>query len=452
MGKALPGARTSARLRARRRHARRCDRRHRQPAPRARWSTTSCAVDVDADGPFIELGVEGGINVEWIAPTPARPTASTSGSGSGAPATPWPAAPAPAPPPTRRTPGGWSASGSRWHMAGGDVEVAAGRHDHADRSGHPHRRQIEVELGRVATPWTPSTAPRRFGEYGGESGGFIERTFRERIVLVGVTVPAGAPRRTPSAGLDELDAAGRHRRRRRGRPRRAAPPDARPRHLRRQGQGRRDPRPGRGGRLRHRRVRRRAQPGPAAQPREAARPHRHRPHRGDPRHLRPERLAARRARPRSSWPSSATGCPGCGAGAASLSQQAGGIGRPPRRPGETQLEVDRRRIVRRIHKLEAELRDVRRHRERPAQVPRRAPASPEVAIVGYTNAGKSTLLNRLTDAGVLGRGPALRHPRRHHPPARSCPAARPCCSPTPSASSGSCPTSWSRRSSPRSTS
>ena len=62
-----------------------------------------------------------------------------------------------------------------------------------------------------------------------------------------------------------------------------------PAHLRRQGQGRGAARGRPGDRLRHRGVRQRAHPGPAAQPREAARPHRHRPHRGDPRHLRPER-------------------------------------------------------------------------------------------------------------------------------------------------------------------
>ena len=70
-----------------------------------------------------------------------------------------------------------------------------------------------------------------------------------------------------------------------------------------------------------------------------------------------------------------------------------------RGPGETQLEVDRRRLVRRMHKLEAELRDV----ERTRSLQRRSRARGrhrEVALVGYTNAGKSTLLNRLTDAGV----------------------------------------------------
>ena len=83
----------------------------------------------------------------------------------------------------------------------------------------------------------------------------------------------------------------------------------------------------------------------------------------------------------------------------SLSQQAGGIG-ARRGPGETQLEVDRRRIERRIHRLEAELRDIARHRETQRKQRRRSRLQ-HIAIVGYTNAGKSTLLNRLTDAGVL---------------------------------------------------
>jgi GTP-binding protein HflX len=81
-----------------------------------------------------------------------------------------------------------------------------------------------------------------------------------------------------------------------------------------------------------------------------------------------------------------------------LSQQAGGIG--TRGPGETQLEVDRRRLVRRIHKLEGELKSIGRHRDTQRKSRRRSQLG-HVAIVGYTNAGKSTLLNRLTDAGVL---------------------------------------------------
>ncbi len=81
----------------------------------------------------------------------------------------------------------------------------------------------------------------------------------------------------------------------------------------------------------------------------------------------------------------------------SLSQQAGGIG--TRGPGETQLEVDRRRLVRRMHRLEADLREVERTREIQRRSRRRG-RHRVVSLVGYTNAGKSTLLNRLTDAGV----------------------------------------------------
>ena len=81
-----------------------------------------------------------------------------------------------------------------------------------------------------------------------------------------------------------------------------------------------------------------------------------------------------------------------------LSQQGAGIN--TRGPGETQLEVDRRRIVRRIHKLEDELRQISRHRDTQRKGRRRSGLH-HVALVGYTNAGKSTLLNALTDAGVL---------------------------------------------------
>lgn len=89
-----------------------------------------------------------------------------------------------------------------------------------------------------------------------------------------------------------------------------------------------------------------------------------------------------------------------------LSQQAGGMSAAggarigSRGPGETQLEVDRRRIQRRIAKLERDLRDIARHRETQRKGRARSRLQ-QIAIVGYTNAGKSTLLNRLTDAGVL---------------------------------------------------
>ncbi|MGI8663939.1 MAG: GTPase HflX [Acidimicrobiales bacterium] len=86
--------------------------------------------------------------------------------------------------------------------------------------------------------------------------------------------------------------------------------------------------------------------------------------------------------------------------AGNLAQQAGGIGTRTRGKGETQLEVDRRRLVRRIHKLEADLRGITRTRDTQRKSRARSRLQ-HVAIVGYTNAGKSTLLNRLTDAGVL---------------------------------------------------
>ena len=81
-----------------------------------------------------------------------------------------------------------------------------------------------------------------------------------------------------------------------------------------------------------------------------------------------------------------------------LSQQAGGIG--TRGPGETQLEVDRRRLVRRMTRLESDLRRLTEQRRLQRKSRRRSRLA-TVSLVGYTNAGKSTLLNQLTDAGVL---------------------------------------------------
>ena len=89
-----------------------------------------------------------------------------------------------------------------------------------------------------------------------------------------------------------------------------------------------------------------------------------------------------------------------------LSQQAGGMSAGggarvgSRGPGETQLETDRRRITRRIHKLEADLRVMSAHQDTQYKQRNRSRAG-RVAIVGYTNAGKSTLLNQLSGAGVL---------------------------------------------------
>ncbi|MFM8844008.1 MAG: GTPase HflX [Actinomycetota bacterium] len=82
----------------------------------------------------------------------------------------------------------------------------------------------------------------------------------------------------------------------------------------------------------------------------------------------------------------------------SLSRQAGGIG--GRGPGETKIEVDRRRIRDKMAKLRREINAMKTARDTKRQE-RRRHSIPSVAIAGYTNAGKSSLLNRLTNAGVL---------------------------------------------------
>ena len=81
-----------------------------------------------------------------------------------------------------------------------------------------------------------------------------------------------------------------------------------------------------------------------------------------------------------------------------MSQLGGGIG--TRGPGETQLETDRRKIYRRIRHVKQQLENVRRIRGQQRQRRESVPIA-TVALVGYTNAGKSTLFNALTKAGVL---------------------------------------------------
>ncbi|MDX1447514.1 MAG: GTPase HflX [Acidimicrobiia bacterium] len=83
-----------------------------------------------------------------------------------------------------------------------------------------------------------------------------------------------------------------------------------------------------------------------------------------------------------------------------LSRQGAGSGIANRGPGETKLETDRRRIESRISKLERQLAALSKTRSTQRKARRRADI-PQVAVVGYTNAGKSTLLNRVTSAEVL---------------------------------------------------
>ena len=87
-----------------------------------------------------------------------------------------------------------------------------------------------------------------------------------------------------------------------------------------------------------------------------------------------------------------------GGGAGASAGMGGGIG--TRGPGEKKLEMDRRLIKDRIAQLNREIADVKKNREVARSLRERNPV-PVVAIVGYTNAGKSTLLNTLTDAGIL---------------------------------------------------
>ena len=127
-----------------------------------------------------------------------------------------------------------------------------------------------------------------------------------------------------------------------------------------------------------------------------------------------------------------------------LSRYKGGIG--VRGPGEKQLEEDRRLVAHRIQELKGKLAKIQARKER--EVAGRADI-PTVSLVGYTNAGKSTLMNALTDAGVLVEDKlfATLDTRTRRGGSRA--VARPC-SRTRSASSATCRTPWWHRSRPRS--
>jgi len=235
-----------------------------------------------------------------------------------------------------------------------------------------------------------------FGDYGGASGGLIERTFRERIILVGVTRDGGDTEET-DASLDELallvDTAG---------------ADA----VERVHQNRQSPDPatfiGSGKAKEIKEIAERIDCDTVVFDDELT----------PAQQFNLEKILGRSALDRTAvildiFAQNASTLEGKaqvelaqlryrlprlrGSGN-KLSQQGGGIG--TRGPGETQLEVDRRRLVRRVHKLEADLKKVQAHRQTQSKARSRT-RNRAVALVGYTNAGKSSLLNRLTDADVL---------------------------------------------------
>ena len=264
------------------------------------------------------------------------------------------------------------------------------RLDQAADSGSTARLDHDDHLGHVADPVTHRGG---FGDLGGGGSGLIDRAFRERIVLVGVTGADGNPAAT-DASLDELsllvDTAG---------------ADA----VERIRQRRRAPDPatfvGSGKALEIKDAAERTDCDTVVFDEELT----------PAQQFNLEKLLGRTALDRTavildifaqnaSTPEGKAQVelaqlryrlPRLRGSGRRLSQQAGGIG--TRGPGETRLETDRRRLVRRVHKLEAELRTLEQHR-RTRSKSRRRSRNRAVALVGYTNAGKSALLNRLTGA------------------------------------------------------
>jgi len=119
-----------------------------------------------------------------------------------------------------------------------------------------------------------------------------------------------------------------------------------------------------------------------------------------------------------------------------LERLGGGIG--TRGPGESQLETDRRLIRRKIQRLKEKIEEVRKHRMLYRQKRHRS-GIPVVALVGYTNSGKSTLLNALCQADVFTEDKLFATLDPPPPADWTCPISRPSCSPIRWASSASCP-------------
>ena len=148
---------------------------------------------------------------------------------------------------------------------------------------------------------------------------------------------------------------------------------------------------------RRRRLRQRADAGAAAADRERSRPQDHRSHAAHPRHLRAPGADARR---QAAGRAGAAEIPAAAARRRRARRCRGWAAASARRgPGETKLETDRRRIRTRIHAVGEDIEQVRQRRAQLRE--RRHKASvPTVALVGYTNAGKTTLFNVLTRAGA----------------------------------------------------
>ena len=174
-----------------------------------------------------------------------------------------------------------------------------------------------------------------------------------------------------------------------------------------------------------------------------------RPHRPHPRHLRAARaLARRQAAGRARAARAPVDAPGARLDPPRAPK--GGLGRP-RGPGEKQIETDRRMIGERVKKLKERLAQGRRgSARRSARARMRARGAVAWRIVGYTNAGKTTLFNALTRAGGLRRRPALRDARHDHAPRLPADDRERSRSRTPSGSSATCRTRWSRPSARRS--